>query len=159
MADRSNLAVVQDALFGGGPEPSGRDSQEQALLHGRPLRLKYRGRPVPERRAMDACDLLTLFSTRTGHTLPRFNRDGSASESLKRVIGALTTHDDITFDHWVLTLEAVLANPWWGDGPASIGVVFGPKVVEQNLANPDHGRKTVRNGRALAVLRSVSAPA
>ena len=88
---------------------------------------------------MDAIALLGRFVERTHHALQPFNLDGTASESLKRVLGALTTHADVTFDSWILTLEGVLAAPWWGDGPASIGAIFGPRIVEDNLANPDRG--------------------
>lgn len=149
----------QSALW---PEPEdegpsyGRQFKERCLERGWPLRLTFKGRAVPEKRADDACQLLRIFCSLSGQSFRCFNSDGSASESLKRIIGAMTTHGDVPFEQWAATIEAVLHNPWWGDGPASIGVVFGPKVVDQNLENPDHGRKTVKNGKALAVLRSVA---
>jgi len=146
------VAGVQDRLFGEGRRVSGREVRETALEYGRPLLLKYRGKPVPEKRAVDACQLVRIYARHAKQPTALFNRDGSPSEALKRVIGALTTHDDVTFDTWSSMVPKVLARPWW-DGKPSIGVVFGPKVVDGNLADPTGGRRpagqTGRVGRAM----------
>jgi hypothetical protein len=36
-------------------------------------------------------------------------------------------------------MHTVLANPWWSGKP-SVNVVFSPKVVDDNLADPARGR-------------------
>lgn len=135
----------------------GRVFKQRCLERGWPLKLTFKGRAVPEKRADDACQLLRIYCSLAGQHLQCFTSDGHPSESLKRVIGAMTTHADEPFEKWAATIEGVLANPWWGDGPASIGVVFGPKVVEANLANPEHGKRQVKNGRTLTALRAVMA--
>lgn len=145
------LAGVQDCLFGDGRKMGGRELKETALEYGRPLLLKWRGKPVPERRAAEACQLVRLYARHASQPTQLFTRDGSPTEALKRVIGALTTHDDEPFDKWVAMIPKVLARPWW-DGNPSIGVVFGPKVLEANLHDATGGRRpngTQREGKVL----------
>jgi hypothetical protein len=142
----SSAAIAQDGLWGEDRPVSGREAKEDALLFGRPLGLKYRGRAVDERVAVEACQLVQLYASRTGQTVQRFKRNGSATEELTRVIGALATFDDVPLAKWIATLETVLLNPWW-DGPPSIGVIFGPKIVQRNLDDPAHGAKRLTAGQ------------
>lgn len=142
----------QVKLLGVPPEPSGgtsargRGARDQMLKDGDRLSLKYRGKPVPEKTARLAVKALDHYVDRSGQSVQRWNPDGSPSEGLKRIIGALVAHPDVEGPQWRETIDAVLAAPWW-EGPPSIGVVFGPKVVEQNLLAPSRGRKKGGAGR------------
>lgn len=140
-------AGVQNRAQGGelfSPEPSltttvhSRAARERAVMEGKPLRLRYKGKAVPEPRARTACLLVRHFAERTGLAVQCWTPGGDPGESLKRVVGALTAHPDVPFERWAEVVDACLASPWW-EGAPSIGVVFGPRVVEDNLLNPGRG--------------------
>lgn len=133
----------QADLFGA-ESITGREAKEWDLAHGRPVKLRYRGKIVEPRIARDACQLHADFCRLAGVSLQRFTHDGKASDSLKRIVGAVAANADVTYDRWAMVLQQVLANPWWGEGKPSVGVVFGPGIVEQNLADPMHGAASQR---------------
>jgi hypothetical protein len=150
-----SAAIAQDGLWGEGRPLTGRERQEAALLFGRPLGLKYRGRAVDERTAGEACELVKLYAQQSGQPVRCFKRNGKATEDLTRVLGALTEYDDVPFETWTTVVVKVLEHPWWGDGPPSIGVVFGPKILAQNLADPTHGAKQSRPGQFVRASRTI----
>lgn len=114
-----------------------RETREAELTAGT-LAISYRGRKVPFARAGVAAQLLDAYNAESGQRRQRFNPDGSVSEDFKRVVGAVVNHPDVEATTWHRMLNTVLANPWW-DGPASVGVIFGPKVVDDNLDSPARG--------------------
>jgi hypothetical protein len=48
----------------------------------------------------------------------------------------------------------VLRRRWWGEGPASVGVVFGPAVLDRNLAALD-GAGAVAAKSSLELAREI----
>ena len=153
-----NLSGVSSATQNGdkmSPEPSlrtvhrSREERERALEEGQPLRLKFRGKLVPEPEARKTCLVHRHFCERAGLSLQRFTPSGEPSESLKRVLGAVTANPEVPFEQWARTVDGVLESPWW-EGSPSIGVVFGPKVVEENLANPSRARGRAQTRQSAA---------
>lgn len=121
-----------------------RESKEAELAAGT-LSVRYRSRAVPVARAQTASVLIDSYNTETGQRRQRFKPDGSLTEDFKRIIGALTDHPEVETSQWNRTMNTVLANPWW-DGSPSVGVIFGPKVVDDNLSDPARGGRKRRNG-------------
>jgi len=102
------------------------------LLDSSPPAICYAGKAVPAEQAQLAEQALQLFNDYTGSRLRARKGNGQASESLKRIIGALKAYPDIPLEGWRAAIEAALEDPWWS-GRMSVGCVFGPNVVERNL--------------------------
>lgn len=105
--------------------------------------VRFRRRPVPPSQVTLAEQILTDFNQQAGTNYGPYTASGAPSEALRRLLGAVTEHPD------ALTLPAAheltrraLEHPWW-EGPPSAGVVFGPNVIERNLA----ALTTASNGR------------
>ena len=79
-----------------------------------------------------ALKALQSFNLRAGTRLRPFLSNGSKSDALTRVLGAVVARPEVTPGEWAGAVERAFADPWWRGAPA-IGVVFGPKVVERHL--------------------------
>lgn len=115
-----------------------REGRRNDFIEGRPLRLSYRGRAVPEPLARLAVALLEEYAAQADQPTQAWTPGGAPTPELKRVLGAVVDHPDVPGPRWAEVIGGVLANPWWA-GPPSVGVVFGPNVVASNLANPGRG--------------------
>lgn len=120
---------MQAALFGG---ENGGDGGDLVPRVQAPPPVKYAGRKVPPMVVADAMRALDYFNERTGRRCQPFTGRGKPSESLSRIIGAMLDWPAVRIE-WRRMIDRCLADPWW-DGPASTGVIFGPKVVERSLA-------------------------
>jgi hypothetical protein len=96
--------------------------------------VKFNGRVVPAERLALAVDLLAEFNRQAGTEYGPFTGDGKLSDSLKRIVGSLTRHPDEPRQRWMNGLTARMRDPFWQGKPGT-GVVFGPGVDEQTLAN------------------------
>lgn len=95
---------------------------------------RFNGKPVPPVRQALAEHVLADFNAQVGTSFGAWTADSHASDSLTRIIGALTRWpDELTADYCHRLIAATLREQWW-DGPATVGVVFGPKVIERNMA-------------------------
>jgi hypothetical protein len=90
----------------------------------------FERRPVAPDRLALARRLLDEFNGAAGTDYGAFTAQGKPSESLKRIIGALTRSGDVTFEDGAAAIRWRLANPFW-EGKAHPGVVFGPGVFDQ----------------------------
>lgn len=97
--------------------------------------VRYAGKPVPATTLRAALRIVEVFNDQAGTTYEPFAGDGSPSENLKRVIGAVGRWPAITEDVAGRMIRTSLAAPFWGDARPHLGHVFGPGVVEQNLQN------------------------
>ncbi len=123
---------------------TGREARERAVANGDPLRLTYRRKVVPEPTAHMAVRMLREYARAADQTVQAWKPSGEPTEDLKRVLGAVLDHPEVDGREWVGVIRAVLARPWW-EGAPSVGVVFGPRVVADNLRSPGRGggkRKT-----------------
>lgn len=90
----------------------------------------FERRPVTPDRLALARRLLDEFNGAASTDYGAFTAQGKPSESLKRIIGALTRSADVTFEDGAAAIRWRLANPFW-EGKAHPGVVFGPGVFDQ----------------------------
>lgn len=123
-----------------GPSPpteaqeSREEKQGEARKRATPKPIRYRGKVIPPDEVADAEQALAAFCAATGRTLAPRCRDGSASDALKQVIGALQNHPDASIEKWKRGIAATVANPpGWAEGPWQTGHVFGPKAAVWTL--------------------------
>lgn len=98
--------------------------------------VSYRGRRVPVGTVETAEGLLAVFNEQTGRGLTSRKQDGTASDMLKQIIGAVLERPAVTREEWARAVVNTVANPpSWLDGQMQIGHVFGGRAVEYALAN------------------------
>lgn len=102
----------------------------------------FRRRPVPAERLSVAESALAAFNQHTGQNVSPYRSDGRPSEALTRILGAVTDKPDkLTADYCQRLVADTIRRQWWGNDPASIGVVFGPNVIDRNIAALDGAHK------------------
>lgn len=92
----------------------------------------FSGRTVPPEKRRVVLEVLAVFNERAGTDFGAFGARGP-SENLKRITGAVLDHPDASVADWRGLIDWTLAHPWWPDGAPTIGVVFGPKVLDANI--------------------------
>lgn len=97
----------------------------------------YRGKRVPVATARAALRAVESWAARTSQTIRQFDGQGKPTDSLKRVVGAMLSFPEVV-DLWPGMIDAALRDPWW-QGPPSVGVVFGPAVVERMIEAAKRG--------------------
>jgi hypothetical protein len=112
---------MQAELFDGGNglKPLGR---QHVMFAGQPV-----GRPLVD----DAVKALAYFCERTGRRVRPFTARGQASDSLRRIIGAMVSYPETRILAKRM-VDVALADQWW-KGVPTVGVVFGPGVVERHI--------------------------
>lgn len=132
-----------------GPEPT---TEPSSSVSARVREPKFDGKPIDRDLLAAAEKALDWYSQRTGQTPTAFNRHGQPAESLKRIIGAMADHPSLR-TNFRRVIDATLEAPWW-DGPASVGVIFGPNAIDKSIArasSPPQIGSTRRNGRSRLV--------
>lgn len=98
----------------------------------------FRKRAVPAERVAIAERALAVFNRSAGQNVGAYRGDGRPSEALTLIIGAVTDKPEkLTGDYCERLVVDVFQRRWWGNDPASVGVVFGPKVIDRNIAALD----------------------
>ena len=139
-------------------EPSVPVTRESAGVRGRETKatVKVRGRPVkPE--AWELTErVLGEFNEQAGTKLRATTSGGNVSEAAKRVYCRVVDYPDITFEEYRDIIARTLSSEWWGDSPPTIGVVFGPRVFEDNITRPGksamNGSKKDRDKRRISAM-------
>jgi hypothetical protein len=113
--------------------------------------VKFDRKPVPTGRLELAQRLLADFNEQAGTSYGAFTGTDKPSDSLKRIIGALTQRPDVTEQQAHDAIAWQLDHPFW-DGPAHTGVVFGPGVWDKALEATKHqnGRSTLTRAERMA---------
>src|SRR4051812_16037005 len=106
---------------------------DTALSTRVPSTWSYQRRRVPQWAAERSLAALVAFNDYAGMRLQPFRHNGAPSEHLTRITGAVLDHPDVTDDEWRAVCQRTLSAPWW-DGPPTVGVVFGPRCVDRNIA-------------------------
>lgn len=96
-----------------------------------PSRWKYARRAVPVWACERALSALCAFNQRAGASLSPFRYTGAPSDHLTRITGAVLDHPEV--EDWEAVVDAAFRRPWWA-GRASVGAVFGPAMVDHNIA-------------------------
>lgn len=101
---------------------------------GRVETVKFNGRTVPRDRVTVATKILEDFNDREGTSYQPFTGSGKPSEPFKRVLGAIIDRPHIGVELGVRINEVCLAADRFWEGPAQPGNVWGPGVVDRNVA-------------------------
>lgn len=102
----------------------------------RPVR--YGKHIVPVAALAVAEHVLDAYNAKAGQRVGAWTGRGVASDALKTICGFLIDRPDETPESTVDLVIVTIDSKWWKDGPPSIGVIFGAKVVEANIARRDH---------------------
>lgn len=146
--DPAKCAVSQSTAVG---SCSGLQSLEPEL--NRPSsqgagKLTISGKPVKSDVWARTIKALDEFNRQTNRSLGSTTGTGEPSESAKRIYARLAKWPDLTEDQISSMIRRTLSSKWWGDDQPSIGVVFGPKVFEDNLSRSGAAVRTKNgNGR------------
>lgn len=98
---------------------------------------KIAGRKVDRALWETTVAVLAEFNSQTGKRLAAVTGGGAASESAKRIYGRVKDWPALTVEEHAGIIRRTLASKWWGDGAPSIGVVFGPRVFEDNMGREE----------------------
>jgi hypothetical protein len=96
-------------------------------------KLKIGGNPVNPERWQTTCAVLALFNTYALKKLRAVTSAGEPSEAAKRIYGRVGKYPDITLEEHKDIIQRTLKSKWWGEGEPSVGVVYGPRVFEDNI--------------------------
>lgn len=141
------------------PEPSIEPFDVEPVIEAReraqtPTGYSFNGHRVKAEDGQKACGVLATFNELAGAALKPFLASG-ASPELKRVTRAVLDHPDLSADEWRAVIRWTLEHPWWS-GTVTIGAVFGPNAVGENI---DKWRRRAENGaRPLAIVPSPQQP-
>lgn len=94
--------------------------------------LRFGGRPVSEKTRAVAIGILDEFNQVAGTSYKPLDGRDLPTDSLRRIFGALLAHPEITLDRGKRMISVAFADPYW-TGKPTLGVVFGPGVVERYL--------------------------
>lgn len=94
---------------------------------------KIGGKPVDDERWQLTLKTLAEYCSQTGQKRQPVTGAGIPSDSAKRIYERLTDYPSLTFEELVSAMRATLSSKWWGTDAPSIGVIFGPRIFEDNL--------------------------
>ena len=118
--------------------------------------VKVRGRKVKPDLWKLTDRVLAEYNSQSGSKLRLLTSSGQPSQAATRIYCRVSDYPDITFEEHADIIARTLASRWWGDTAPSIGVVFGPKVFEDNIARPAesalNGTKKDRDKKRLAAM-------
>ena len=98
----------------------------------------FRRRRVPADQLATAERALAAFNQQTSQHIGAYRSDGRPSDALTRILGAITDKPEkLTGDYCERLVTTTLNRRWWGNDPATVGVIFGPGVIDRNIAAVD----------------------
>lgn len=103
---------------------------------------KVNGKPVKSEAWELAVAVLAEFNAQTGKSLKPLTGAGKPSENAKRIYLRVIEHPGITPAQHADIIRRTLASKWWGEGQPSVGVVYGPKVFEDNIDREPSSKQT-----------------
>jgi hypothetical protein len=96
-------------------------------------RVKVGGKPVKRDAWLITEGVLTAFNEMAGTKLRLLTSAGEASAAAKRVYLRVVDYPDIKLEEHRDIIRRTLASRWWGPNDPTIGVVYGPRVFEDNI--------------------------
>jgi hypothetical protein len=109
---------------------------------GRAPVVKVSGKPVKKQPWALTDRILTEFNEQTGRDMRLLTSGGEASDAAKRIYLRVLAYTDLTFEDHQRIIRNTLASKWWGDDRPSVGVIYGPRVFEENIS-----RKAIPAGK------------
>lgn len=110
--------------------------------------VKFGGRPVNDESWRLTQAILTEFNRQSGRKYRLVKSSGEPSEAAKRIYGRVRDYPDITEGEFADIIERTLASRWWGGDEPWFGVVFGPKVFEENITRKPHDTRSQQTRRS-----------
>jgi hypothetical protein len=99
--------------------------------------MKISGKPV-QRVAWQMTEaVLAEFNAQTGKSLGAINGAGQPSEHAKRIYGRVIAYPKMSLNRHAEIIRRTLGSRWWGEGEPSVGVVYGPRIFEDNMERQD----------------------
>lgn len=98
---------------------------------------KIAGRKVDRATWELAVAVLGAFNVHAGKRLAPTTGTGAPSEAAKRIYQRVKEWPDLSLDDYERIIRRTLASKWWGEDSPSVGVVFGPRVFEENMERPE----------------------
>jgi len=114
--------------------------------------MKVAGKPIKGEPWKLTCSILDEFNSQTGKKLGATTEAGQPSEAAKRIYQRVIAWPNLGLERHREIIEKTLASQWWGDGQPSIGVVYGPKVFEENMTREPQAKR--QDGRAMQAQRA-----
>ena len=111
--------------------PQGESREITALSEAR-----FKGKQITRDRLNLTQAVLDAFNAKTGKNLRLLTSSGELSESAKRIYSRISAYPDITLAEYEDIIDRTIASRWWGVDQPTVGVVFGPKVFEDNINRP-----------------------
>lgn len=137
------------------PQPSKEPSIEGARVGAR---LRISGKPVNAALWEQTYEVLQTFNRLAEKDIGALTGAGQPSEAAKRIYRRVADWPELTLEQHEDIIRRTLASRWWGSGPASIGVVYGPRVFEDNMTRePTEGQQqtTAREQRAARDIEAI----
>lgn len=120
-----------------GVQPTAPNPLEEPLVgceeSAREPALRISGKKVKPEAWEKTEKILDSFNEQAGKKLRLVTSASKPSEAAKRIYGRVVAYPDITLEEHEDIIRRTLASRWWGEGPPGIGVVYGPKVFEDNI--------------------------
>lgn len=112
-------------------------------------KLRFNGKVVDESALQMAEDVLAEFNRQADPARPKalLTGAGELSEAGKRIYGRVIAYPDLKLEEYADIIRRTLASRWWKEGPPTVGVVFGPKVFDENMTRPEAGAPTTDHQR------------
>jgi hypothetical protein len=108
----------------------------------REKKLKISGKPVKPDLWQLTVEILGVFNELAGKSLGALTGSGGPSEAAKRIYSRVAEWPELTLDQHRDVIDRTLTSKWWGDGEPSVGVVYGPKVFEENMTRKPTAQQT-----------------
>lgn len=99
--------------------------------HARP---KINGKPANDETWRRTLHALAEFNGQAGKRMLPTTGSGEPSEAAKRIYSRLASWPDLSDEQVTDVIRRTLSSRWWGSDPPTVGVIFGPKVFEENLS-------------------------
>jgi hypothetical protein len=131
------LQATPGVACGPPPDQLPNKQPKRAAPSKAPPKMSFRGKQATKGQAETVKNLIEAWNSETGQQRKLFNAGGMTGDA-KKVLGAVMSHPEINEPQWMRTMQTLLANPWW-NGPPTLGVMFGPGVVDDNLESPARG--------------------
>lgn len=129
------------------PNPSVDPSVTTSVGNAPARKITVGGKPVDEKLWEVAVQAVAVFNEETGRRLSAVTGTGVASETGKRVYGRVRAFPELTIEQHGDIIRRTLRSRWWGDDEPSIGVVYGPRVFEDNIERPAPAEKKAAPSR------------
>lgn len=114
----------------------------------REAKLKISAKPVQAEAWDKTMMILESFNAATGKQLGLLTGTGQPSETARRIYLRVLDWPELTVEQHRDIINRTLESRWWGDDAPGVGVVYGPRVFEENMTRQPSGKQSKKDARA-----------